>query len=162
MIAEIDIPDVWSMRSVLSVVGIVYLFICYMMFSKGVLKGVTINCGLLTIGFILLMIITPDPVSFDGPQDGLKELEPRVFNDAGHSVDLKSLMDVTTSGRGWSPNDDYIRGYHVDHQVYAMHDPSSPHYICSPFIFHPACLIYCPGIFSLPVIIIGSLISKKS
>lgn len=160
MIAEITIPDIWSMRSVLSIFGFIYLFVCLLMFSGGVMKGVVLNCGLLTVGVILLMIMTPDPVGFDGPKDGWKALEPRVFNDEGHSVDLKSLMGLSVIPRMYDKDNDRIRGYHVDSPVYAMHDPTSPDYICSPFIFHPACLVYCPGLFSLPVIVIGSLISK--
>jgi hypothetical protein len=161
MIAEISIPDIWSLRACLSVIGIIYFCICLSMFSKGVLKGVTINCGLLTVGFILLYILTPKPVGFDGPKDGWKYLEPRVFNDEGHSVDLKSLMNVRVIPRIYSKENDRLAGYHIDYEVYAMHDPQSPDYLCSPWIFHPASLVYCPGIFSLPVIVIGSLISKK-
>lgn len=156
MIAEISIPDIWSLRACLSIVGIIYFCICLALCSKGMARGVVANCCLLTVGFILLYILTPKPVGFNGSKDGWKYLESRVFNSRGESVDLKSLMDVIDH----SPGYDSIAGYSLEREVYAMHDPQSPDYICSPWIFHPACLIYWPGIFSLPVIIGGSVGSK--
>ena len=144
MLAEITIPDIWSMRSALCIVGIIYMVVCLMIVGARGFGGWATVLSLWFVGIVLLTIVTPDPVGFDGQKDGWYAMEPRVFDDDGHSVDLKSLMGVTTSGRGWSPNDDYIRGYHTDHQVFAMHDKQADCFYINPFIFHPACLFWCP------------------
>ena len=101
MIAEITIPDIWSMRAAFCIVGIIYMVVCLMIVGTRGFGGWATVLSLWVCGVIILMIITPDPVGFDGPKDGWKALEPRVFNSDGHSVNLKSLMDVVDHSPGY-------------------------------------------------------------
>ncbi len=153
MLAEISIPDMYSLRSMLSVCGIIYLIICAAMFSKGYWKGLSINCGLLTIGFLFIMAVNHDAEGqYEGP------FTVRVFTDEGKSITKKRLMRESAGRYGY-----YLDGecYNFEPEVYAMHDPASDDYLFSPWFFHPACLIYCPGFFSLPVILIGGYATTR-
>jgi len=147
MLAEITIPDIWSLRSALCVVGIIYMVVCFYIVGTRGFGGWATVLSLWVCGVIILMIMTPDPVGFDGPKDGWSALEPRVFNDRGESVDLKSLMNERNYDEGmiikkW--DGDKIAGYHIDYEVFAMHDKQADCFYINPFIFHPTCLFWCP------------------
>lgn len=141
MIAEISIPEIWSMRAALCVVGIIYMVVCFFIVGIKGLRGWANVLTLWVIGFVFLMIVKPECVSYDGPQDGWECLQSRVFNREGHSVEFRSLMGEICVGRGST-----INGYDIDHEVYAMHDPQAPGLYINPWIFHPGCLFWSPFI----------------
>ncbi len=160
MLAEISIPDMWSLRSMLSVCGIIYFIICAAMFPLfGFWKGIVFNCGLLTVGFLFVAVANSDA---EGQYEGAFTV--RVFTDDGKSIIKKRLMRESAGRYGYyfdQDKDGDKECYNFEPEVYAMHDPQSDDYLCSPWFFHPASLVYVPGIFSLPVIIIGGYLTSK-
>lgn len=143
---EINIPmSLWSPKAAFCVVGIVYLIVCFVLGARSP-NSFFLVAVLAAVGLFVLEVATPNPLK---AEDGSSLLVHRVYNNDGHSVNLKSLMGVTTTGRMWSPNGDTIRGYHVDHRVFAMHDKSAACLYINPWIFHPGCLFWCPAIVAL-------------
>jgi len=146
MLAEIDIPvSLWSIKSAFCAVGIVYLIICFILAARSP-NGSFIAVVLAVVGLFVLEVATPNPLK---AEDGSDLLVHRVYNNDGHSVDLKSLMSVTIPGRMWRPGGDTLNGYHTDHRVFAMHDKSAACLYISPRIFHPACLFWSPAIICI-------------
>ena len=143
---EINIPmSLWSIKSAFCAVGVVYLIVCFILAARSK-NGFFLTMVLASVGLFIVTIAEPNPLKAEGGSDLLVH---RVYNDAGHSVDLKSLNSENLAGRSWSPNDDTIRGYHVDRRVFAMHDKSAACLYINPWIFHPGCLFWSPAIVCL-------------
>ncbi len=126
------------------------------------------NCLLLTIGLIIVMCAQMDASNndeLDLDNWKLGAWSEMCVADSGKTIPWRLLMHVSNTHRMIENNPDriYFNGeyYNFTNKVYAMHDPASGKYVCSPWFFHPACLIYCPGFFCLPVIIAGALVSNK-
>ena len=121
------------------------------------------NCLLLSIGVIIVMCAQHDAEEA-GPNIGA--WSERCVSDSGKTIYWAEIKWVSNSEFTIEhfPNKIYYEGeyYNFEDKIYAMHDPSCSQYVCSPWVFHPACLIYCPGLFCLPVIILGALVTSKT
>ena len=146
MIAEITIPEIWSMRAALCVVGIIYMVVCFLLVGIRGLRGWANVLTLWAVGFVFLMIVKPECIGFNGPQDGWECLRTRVFSDEGKSIDLKDLMGASAGEYGYYK--DGIK-YNFEPEVYALNDPQAPGFYINPWIFHPGCLFWCPFIVAI-------------
>ena len=152
-----DVPDCWSIRSVLSVFGVIYIiFSIFLILSQGGLKG-----GLTLVKFALVGACL---VSISGPgenPDYLPELDGGlnlrvICEDPNGIFYWGDYVWEVRFDRHWRFNnkfntfDDDDRGcYDPEPKIYAMHDPAFKGYI-SPKIFHPAAFFWSPflmGIF---------------
>ncbi|MHC4131284.1 MAG: hypothetical protein ACYSSP_12020 [Planctomycetota bacterium] len=134
------------MRAALSIVGIGYMVYCFYLVGSRGLGGWATVVSMWVVGIIILMVIKPEATGYNGPKDGWSALESRVFSDDGQSINLKDLMGGRAGAYGYYK--DGIR-YNFEPEVYALHDPQSDSYICSPWLFHPGCLFWSPFLIAL-------------
>lgn len=162
MVEEIvGIPSMWSFWSMVSGCSIVWAIICFMGFRGGTVKGIVWNCTLLTIISVAHICLDSKSASGFARSNGHPLYQPRVFSSEYSAIGAgkKSVFFWELMGDGGYAVDGVA--YDVDYQVYSMHDPTSPDYMCNWKVFHPAGFIYWSVIFSLPVIMGGAWGSKK-
>lgn len=136
MLAEITIPHIWSFRAVLSLIGIVYMLICFCIIAVKGFHGWAFVLTLACIGLLLLTMVTADPLK--NYSDGSE-----LFNYRVYIADGKTTIDEKTAihSNKW---------YQEEPRIYAMHDPQAEYCITiSPWVFHPACLVWSPGIAAI-------------
>ena len=147
MLAEIPIPDMYSLRSVLSVGGMIYFLICLTIYGvQGPWKGMATNCVLLVIG---LFIFSGGVADTKGNWEGALHTRFIGYEDVRHT---RYVGTVSSDEYYWkeSQYEDIFKDardkemiyWDEDNKILGMHDPSCDDYICSPWVFHPACLIY--------------------
>lgn len=136
--AEAEIWDLYTMQSAFCWVGIVYLVICVIIIGARGFKGWGTVLTLWLIGCGISYIVCPQ---HGEGWDGWDCLQPRVFADDGTSIDLKELMSEPANDAGYFKDG---KRYHFQPEIYSMNDPQSPHYLCSPKVFHIGCLFWTP------------------
>ena len=146
MLAEISIPHIWSFRAVLSLVGLLYMVICFLLVGVKGGRGWGIVTTLTCIGLVIVVIFSPDPMMRSS--DGLRCFTHRVVTEDGsRSIDRVDAIPFTCGG----PQRifyvvDGIK-YEEEPVIFAMHDPHVSYcFKISPWVFHPACLVWSPGI----------------
>ena len=163
ILAEIDIPDIWSLRSVLSVFGMIYFIVCLTIYgTQGFVKGMGTMCVFLMIGLFLVAGATEDT---KGEWEGAFHTRIICYEDVRHTKQIKTMSSDEYNYRVGQNEDLFpdrdIVYWDREKKIFAMHDPDCNDYICSPWVFHPACLVYCPAVFCIPVLIIGGAVTNK-
>ena len=148
MLAEISIPDMYSLRSMLCVGAIPVVIFLLIPFGKGKIAGSGWNATIFIIACLWL-----------SECDKTGMMEVRAMNDAGQTIPYHMLMGKTTISGG-----NYIAGYDISKKYWAMHCPDASCTYISPWIWHPACIVWWSGLFGLPVILtsifVGNVIRK--
>lgn len=156
MLAEAEIMDLYTMKSAFCWVGIVYFWICVIIIGAQGFKGWGTVLTLWIIGCGISMIVCPQ---HGEGWDGWDSLQPRVFTDDGESIELRELMSESASNAGYHKDG---KTYRYQPEVYSMHDKNSPHYICSPKIFHIGCLFWTPLFVLVGSILVWSWRADRS
>jgi hypothetical protein len=126
---ETDIPAMWSPMSVVSFVGILYLLLCVLMVIFMKFKGWCDLWMFLFLGVCWIGLNMVDIYSCDAQKTGYQPMV-RMAGEWRY-VQLLLLEDI-------DPPDDQ------NEWKYAMHVPDSEFYYLPHYIWHPACLFYCP------------------
>lgn len=151
-----DIPSVWSISSIWSVFGVVYLVFCVGVIIKagGGSGGLTLlNFAL--IGGVLVGISSPgeNPDCLPDENDGLA-LRVVCKDDDGNLywADYRRIVVADELWRMWNSHNEFDSDdrYRCDppHKIYAMHDPAFSGYI-SHKVYHPAAWWWCPFLVGL-------------
>ena len=168
-----QIPGRMWMGSIFSVVGVIYLLVCFailMLFSlKGsVWAGVGVNIFLFLLGILLVYCaegVNPEK-SYYRQYNQVPGFTLLCLDDHGcHPVRKSILIDEgywpaysdSILYGDWPshnfPDLDWAKGSHYDmdkEPVYSMHVNG-----LSPWIFHPSCLYWCPGVIAVPFFLLG-------
>jgi len=122
-----DITPMWSLASILSLVGILYLLLCFSMVVVMRFKGWCELWMLLFFGVCWVGLNQVDIYSLESQPTGYQPMA-KVHGEWQY---IQILL-----GKDVDPPDE-------TEWVYAMHVPSSEFYRVPPRIWHPACLFYC-------------------
>ncbi len=154
----LDLPsgiayEMWSIKGIFSVFGILWLIFCLLPFSKGFWAGVLAN-GVYFIFACCVYWSLPDSWMSKRIYAYTEIEDPNVISliyelDPQNSVSLGvyNLHDFES---------EYT--YYYDYQVYAMNDRNSENYVCPSWVFHPGCLTLTPGLLHLPALGVVCLI----
>jgi len=154
ILAEIKIPDVYSPWSALSIVGIMYFLICFYLFCKhGVISGMATNSLLLIAGLLFVIVVNTE-------DDGTGMFSKRLIDKNDRNLTISQvehfeidILDYQEKIEAWKnpdtpridPDEDFTT-------IWAINDPTCEYYLCSPWVFHPSCVVWCPLIICLPLI----------
>ena len=157
------IPTVWSLRSVFSVVGIIYfLVLASYALAKG-LKGWTISLLLTCLGVILVAAFSPSSNYGNAPANKGTAGMRLYFQDYQGNWHDKEEFIKNHSGKRVSGLYDRME----ETQIYAMHLPSSANIktgtgervgTVNAWFFHPAALFWSPflvSVFGVVVFFLG-------
>ena len=159
-----QIPGRYWMGSVFSVVGLIYLFACLFCFCRGFWFGVGANICLFLLGVGLVYCaegVNPEKDYYTQrnqiPGFTLVYLDQNGKNPRT-KFDLVYEDNWTNGSRVFHRREDGTESWYTVYDrygrsvepIYSMHVNG-----LSPWIFHPSCLYWCPGVIAVPFFLLG-------